>query len=169
MNIVDFPHTVRMVYKNANSKWKCSGSLISDQWILTAASCRVKNVRYILLGTDNIRKPFLKIEIELRIDHELYNENNRHNDIALIKLAQIVPLSTMIYPACLHIDGNSPAEGINLSVTGFGRQNRLRRGTVQVSTNDKCYYYTFINQICTKNLQTNQDVCSGGKLLKNLF
>ncbi|KAK4878929.1 hypothetical protein RN001_007075 [Aquatica leii] len=118
----------------------CSGSLITANYVLTAAQClrlRTSKAVAVRLGEYNIKhnvdcvkfsemddcsNPVEDISIEKRIKHPKYNRRLGTNDIALLKLNRSVTFTDYIRPICLPIPGIKFAQvGDTMTMTGFGR------------------------------------------------
>ncbi|XP_055850364.1 uncharacterized protein LOC129914937 [Episyrphus balteatus] len=144
----EYPWLALLVY-NTIDDYGCSGALIDNQHILTAAHCvkgsgvREKNgLKHIRLGEFNVKTEpdcieepnylncndaALDMAIERIFVHPAYDEYsvNKYDDIAIIRLKSIVPFTHFIMPICLPLsnadDGNSFKPGHMFSVSGWGQ------------------------------------------------
>ncbi|EFX82246.1 hypothetical protein DAPPUDRAFT_49162 [Daphnia pulex] len=150
----EFPWQALIVVEivNNNEDKMCGGSLINDQWILTAAHCLLLTSGVYLgvhnyAATDEInRKMYVANNYVVHPDS---NVNNFSNDIALIKLSTTVTFSQYIRPICLASSTepdyiNEPATVAGWGFTSDGNSSSaslspvLRKVTVPVISNSVC-------------------------------
>lgn len=82
---------------DAYQSYVCSGSLIADRWVVTAAHCaeqlkKLDKDYYVLVGTNNLQdsQQGQIIKVKQAYIHEQYNNRIYNNDLALLELERAV-------------------------------------------------------------------------------
>ena len=149
----EYPWQVGLVNKDDNYVW-CGASLISNQWILTAAHCTAGEALgdlQVLLGVHNYNHEgattTIRMDISEIVDHPDYESRSTNYDFSLLKMA--TPLNFDDYPhirpVCLPENDSNDYSGFVATVTGWGTtasggstSNKLREVNVDVISNDQC-------------------------------
>uniref|UniRef100_A0A6E8WDD0 Peptidase S1 domain-containing protein n=1 Tax=Anopheles coluzzii TaxID=1518534 RepID=A0A6E8WDD0_ANOCL len=149
----------------------CGGSLIGEQFILTAAHCkqdesglRPDTVR---LGTHDARYA-QQIAIRDIIVHPSYDDYTKYFDVALIELGQNAWISPAVCPACLWQEDESPSgpmEAIAFGVTNLidDPSPTLQRIVLSYRLKEECEKVLTINKTRIHQGVRADQFCVAGK------
>ncbi|XP_055910850.1 uncharacterized protein LOC129945216 [Eupeodes corollae] len=183
-----FPYQAGLLlHLEKGSAW-CGGTLISNQWVLTAAHCTdsIVSVDVHLGMFDRLNRyeegqKVIRVARANIIVHEHWNPSSVQNDISLIRLPYPVEFNEYIQAAQLPRLIGTPSNyvGVNSIASGWGRTSDSATGTtdklrwieVPIMDNSACasYYSGSVRDtnicISTKNAKSTCNGDSGGPLV----
>uniref|UniRef100_A0A8C7HMU2 pancreatic elastase II n=1 Tax=Oncorhynchus kisutch TaxID=8019 RepID=A0A8C7HMU2_ONCKI len=165
-----WPWQVSLQYQSGSSfHHTCGATLISSQWVMTAAHCiNSRNTYRVYLGKHNLKSNNEEGSMALTpakiIVHENWDSYRIRNDIALIKLQSPVTFSDSVMAACLPDSGIVLPHNAPCYVTGWGR---LWTGGPIADVLQQALLPVVSHANCTKpdwwgSLVTSSMVCAGG-------
>ncbi|XP_031327726.1 CLIP domain-containing serine protease 2-like isoform X2 [Photinus pyralis] len=192
-SIFDYPWMALLGYKEGDDvKFRCGGTIINENYILTAAHCFQEKPVVVRLGEHNIDTPIdcetmsmdkaykvcappvQDIAIAELIPHPQFSSSLKSNDIALIRLAQ--PVNTSVEtakPICLPVTNESRNRNYvndNFIVTGWGLTERKQPSPEKLKVDlpvlsiSNC---TSTYKLLSVNIDANQQFCVGGQIKKD--
>jgi len=121
-----FPWQVAVTINGASF---CGGSVLNENWVLTAAHCaqggRTFNLRFGATARTGSQTGIVDMVATESVVHENYNSLYLTNDIALIKLPTPLTYTNNIQPVKLPSSGSVVGAGESVTVSGWGKTSDL--------------------------------------------
>jgi secreted trypsin-like serine protease len=172
------PYQAFLEIYSESQMWYCGGTLVSQNYILTAGHCGVDAVKLdVILGAHKALQPedtqLVLTSTEVKV-HEEYDGDNIFNDIALVKLPRTISFTSALQPSVLpsYSDINNTYSEVRANVSGWGLTDMyetkpsevLHYLEMRVTTNKECddnFNATIIpSMICTSG-EDDTGSCSG--------
>ncbi|XP_077303199.1 serine protease 33-like [Lithobates pipiens] len=171
-----WPWQVAVRNKESSGSYLCGGSLISPEWVMTAAHCihypiQVSNYKvYLGMYQLDVISPHTVIaNVSSIIVNRNYTSTGSPGDIALVRLATPVNYTEYIMPICLPSSITTFPCGTECWVTGWGTRyyggSVVRNGILQqvmVPLIDRNTCQTYYNLGSSNQIQYDQ-ICAGYK------
>ncbi|ODN06578.1 Transmembrane protease serine 3 [Orchesella cincta] len=192
----ELPWTVALMRRKSDGTIRgpyCGGTLICNKYVVTASHCvdgfEAEGIQ-VWLRAENFQSETeepTKVDVEKITMHPEYDRRKIDNDIALLQLAEPVPINAAtggpaaITPVCLPADNENTYEGedaigeryllLNQSLVyrwgateqGGDVSPNLQKVTVPVLTNKQCNWRSLYLGKITENMLCAGDLASGGK------
>ncbi|CAB3235484.1 unnamed protein product [Arctia plantaginis] len=168
----EFPWVARLSYHN---KFYCGSSLINDRFVLTAAHC-VKMFMWFMIKVtlgehdrcNNTHRPVTRFVTN--VISQNFSYSNFNDDIALLRLNNVVKITNTVKPVCLPIDVDKTYVGVNAIAAGWGtvgeKKNHscyLQEVEVPVLSNEECKEGKYSAKMISDTMMCAGYLREGGK------
>ncbi|XP_076708530.1 coagulation factor XI isoform X3 [Callospermophilus lateralis] len=176
----EWPWQVTLHVMSPIQRHLCGGSIIGNQWILTAAHCfygiespKILRVYSGIVNQSEIKEGSSFFGVQEIIIHDQYEMAESGYDIALLKLETTMNYTDSQRPICLPSKGDRNVIYTDCWVTGWGYrklrdkiQNTLQKAKIPLVSNEECQIryrgHKITNKmICAGYKEGGKDACKG--------
>ncbi|XP_051025817.1 coagulation factor XI [Acomys russatus] len=176
----EWPWQVTVYTTSPTQEHLCGGSIIGNQWILTAAHCfpgvaTSKHLRVYggIVNQSEINEDTPFFRVQEMIVHDQYKMAESGHDIALLKLESTMNYTDSQRPICLPSKGDRNVLYTECWVTGWGYtgsrneiQSTLQKVKVPLVSNEECQsryrrHKITDKMICAGYKEGGKDACKG--------
>ncbi|XP_062069505.1 coagulation factor XI isoform X2 [Lepus europaeus] len=176
----EWPWQVTLHTMSPTQTHLCGGSIIGNQWILTAAHCfygiespNILRVYGGILNQSEIKEDTAFFGVQEIIIHDQYKAAESGYDIALLKLETTMNYTDSQRPICLPSKGDRNVIYTDCWVTGWGYrklrdkiQNTLQKAKIPLLSNEECQkryqrHEITSGMICAGYKEGGKDACKG--------
>ncbi|XP_041779302.1 transmembrane protease serine 9-like [Anopheles merus] len=176
----EFAHLAAIGWKPKSGddiEWRCSGSLIAENFILTAAHCTqdegveptVVRMGDLDLYSAKDDRYAQQVEIAEIIRHPEFNFSSAYHDIALLRLKKSVTVTDFVTPACLYTNDSLTFD--KLQAAGWDFYAEVSPPILTTPLNpinqDRCKFWYRDNKEAFRKGINRMLMCAGDEQLKS--